>query len=258
MSAVASPPALVRLGLRPEPRRRLFCLPFAGGGAAAYGLWWRSLPADIEVQAALLPGRESRIREQPLDTIAAMVDAVLPSIQAKLDLPYAIFGHSMGGLLAFEIASALERAGGPAPEHLFVSARRSPDEPDPATPMHRLPEFEFLDTMNSRYGAVPDAVRAERELLDLLLPVLRADTHAIETYEPSLERRVRCKVHVFGGLDDRYPTPAQLPNWQRVAEQPIRVRVFAGDHFYLTAQRDALTADIAATWQTAPVEAARA
>lgn len=232
-------------------------MPFAGGGAATYGQWWRALPDDIEVQAALLPGRESRIREQPLDSIAAMVDALLPAVSAATDLPYSIFGHSMGGLVAFELVAALEGAGVRPPAHLFVSARRSPDEPDPATPMHRLPEPEFLDTMNERYGAIPDPVRRERELLELMLPVLRADTHAIETYEPTPGRTVRCKVHVFGGVEDRYPTPAQLPAWQRVAEQPIRVRLFAGDHFYLNTQRDALTADIAAQWQDDVVGAVR-
>ncbi|MDZ7630673.1 MAG: alpha/beta fold hydrolase [Gemmatimonadaceae bacterium] len=235
--------------------RRLFCLPFAGGGAVTYRLWHRTLPDDIEVVAAMLPGREARLNEAPLTSVAAMVDDLLPSVLAASDMPYAIFGHSMGALVAFELAKALERSGGRPPSQLFVSARRSPDEPETRAPMHALPEPAFLDEMQRRYGGIPAEVRAERELLDLLLPTLRADTCAFETYAMSAGPAVRCPVHVYGGVDDAHPTPAQLPAWERALGRPVRVRVFAGDHFYLNAQRDTLTADIAEQWQpdVAPV-----
>jgi surfactin synthase thioesterase subunit len=143
---------------------------------------------------------------------------------------------------------ALEAAGVRPPAHLFVSARRAPDEPDSEPPIHHLPDEEFLDELQRRYGAVPEAVRQEPELLALLLPTLRADIRAIERYVPSTARKVRCPVQVYGGSDDRHPVPGQLPGWKRVAERPVRVRLFAGDHFYLTPQRDALTADIVARW----------
>ena len=245
--AVATQP-LMRLGVRAAPRRRLFCMPYAGGGVAPYRLWHRSLPDDIEVYAASLPGRESRLRETPLQSIAAMVAYVLPAIEASTDLPYAIFGHSMGALMAFELTAALEASGLRAPSRLFVSARRSPDEPDPKTPVHALPEAQFLDELQARYGAIPDAVRNEPELLELLLPVLRADIKAVETYVPTLGARVRCLVNVYGGHDDTHPFPSQLPMWQRVSDQPMRIRMFEGDHFYLNAHREALTEDIASRW----------
>jgi medium-chain acyl-[acyl-carrier-protein] hydrolase len=177
-----------------------------------------------------------------------MVTAVQPLVAAASDLPYAIFGHSMGALVAFELTLALEAAGARAPSHLFVSARRPPDEPDPEPPVHALPQEEFLDELQRRYGGVPEAVRQERELLELLLPTLRADIRAIERYAPSSRRRVRCPVHVYGGSEDRHPTPSQLPGWQRVADRDVRVRLFAGDHFYLNLQRDALMSDIVASW----------
>jgi medium-chain acyl-[acyl-carrier-protein] hydrolase len=254
VTATAPFPALVRLGLRTAARRRLFCLPYAGGGVAAYRLWARSLPEDIEVFAAQLPGRDGRLRDTPLPSIAAMVDMLLPAVIESSDLPYAIFGHSMGALVAYELVSALERASVRAPSHLFVSSRRAPDEPDTRVPLHDMPESQFLVELQERYGAIPAAVLDEPELLELLLPVVRADIRAVETYRPSLAvpHQVRCAVHVYGGEDDRHPRPAQLPGWQRVAASPVRVRVFAGDHFYLQQQRDALTADIAAQWPAAP------
>jgi medium-chain acyl-[acyl-carrier-protein] hydrolase len=250
MSSAGQVNSLLRLGVRAAPRRRLFCMPYAGGGVAPYRLWFKSLPDDIEVLAAQLPGRESRLRELPLSSIMAMVDTLLPAIEAASDLPYAIFGHSMGALIAYELTAALERRGGRAPSRLFVSARRPPDEPDTWSPIHELPEPVFLEELQTRYGAIPAAVLAEPELLELLLPVVRADIRAVETYWPSSDApaTVRCPVSVYGGDADTHPLPAQLPLWQRLASHPIRVRVFAGDHFYLQGQREALTADIAAQW----------
>ena len=250
MSGAVGVHPLLRLGVRAAPRRRLFCMPYAGGGVAPYRLWFRSLPDDIEVLAAQLPGRESRLRESPLPSIHAMVQAVRPAIEASSDLPFAIFGHSMGALMAFELTHALERDGARTPERLFVSARRAPDEPDTRPPVHALPESQFLDELQERYGAIPDAVRSEPELMELLLPVLRADIRAVETYEPTPGAIVRCPVDIYGGNDDRYPRPAQLPLWSRLVTQPVRIRLFDGDHFYLNAQREALTADIAARWAT--------
>ncbi len=247
----------LRLGVRAAPRRRLFCLPFAGGGVAPYRLWFKSLPDDIEVHAAQLPGRESRLSEMPLSSIMAMVDIVRPAIEALSDLPYAIFGHSMGSLIAYETTIALEHRGGRPPSRLFVSARRAPDEPDTWSPIHALPEPAFLDELQIRYGAIPEPVLAEPELLELLLPVVRADIRAVETYGPSTgtATRVRCPVTVYGGDADTHPRPAQLPDWQRAAVDPVRVRVFPGDHFYLNTQREALTADIATQWQDAAAAA---
>ena len=239
---------LLRFGTGSAARRRLFCIPYAGGGAGAFRWWVKDLPDDIELVAVQLPGRESRLRERPLDSIPDMVAAVQPIITAASDLPYAIFGHSMGALVAFELTLALEAAGAHVPSRLFVSARRPPDEPDSNPPVHALPQDEFLDELQRRYGGVPEAVRQEVELLALLLPTLRADIRAIELYTPSRPRKVQCPVHVYGGSEDRYPAPAQLPGWQRVADREVRVRLFAGDHFYLNTQRDALTADIAAHW----------
>jgi surfactin synthase thioesterase subunit len=260
--APASPPpgAAVASALRfatvTRPTWRLFCLPFAGGGAAGYRTWHRTLPDDVDVVALQLPGRDAHRRVRPLDRIADMVQAARPVLEAEADLPYAIFGHSMGALVAYELTVALERDGHSTPSHLFVSARRPPDEPHDAAPIHGLPDEQFLDELQGRYGGVPEVVRREPDLLALLLPVLRADVAAIETYTPLTDRRVACPVRVYGGAADRHPRPEQLPGWQRFADHDVSVQLFPGDHFYVATQQAALTADLAARFAAvlAPVE----
>jgi len=247
MSEAARAAGGLRFAAKVGPSRRLFCLPYAGGGAGVFRAWSPILAPDIELVAVQLPGREGRLREPSFASIEEIVAAVLPLVVRASDLPYALFGHSMGALIAYALTVALEREGQRAPAHLFLSARRPPDEPDPESPLHGLPEAQFLDVIQTRYGAIPEAVLQEPDLLALLLPTLRADIGAIERF-PLSSQRVRCPVHVFGGARDRHPAPAQLAGWQRVAEQPVRVRLFEGDHFYLAAQREALVADICSQW----------
>ena len=252
MSGSAPVATLLRLGKRQTPTRRLFCLPYAGGGVAAYGQWWRSLPADIEVMGVQFPGRESRIAEAPLDSVAAMAAAALPAILAASDLPFALFGHSMGGLVAFELTLALEqREESERPQHLFVSARRAPDVREPEPSMSPMSDEQFLDELSGRYGAISDDVRREPELLSLLLPVMRADVRAIEVYEPPTGRMVQCPLEVYGGTTDLHPRPEELAAWQRWAAQRIEVTLFEGDHFFLAPQREALTAHMAKAWPSA-------
>lgn len=253
--ALRSTTMLLPYGARSNPRQRLFCLPYAGSGAVVYRPWADALPTDIEPVAIKLPGRETRLREPSLPTITQMVDVLLPEVKTATDLPYSIFGHSMGALLAFALTVALERENVRPPTHLFVSGRRSPDEPDPDSGLRLLPEEQFLDALQSRYGGIPEAARNEPDLMELLLPPLRADVNANETYDYQASIKVRCPVHVFGGAADRHPRPMLLRGWSRVAEQPVRVRLFAGDHFYLTTQREALTTDIASVMATLPVSA---
>lgn len=240
--------ALLRFPGTGEAQRRIFCFPFAGGGPAAFRLWPRDLPADIEVMAVRLPGRSPSSREPLLDSVDAVVDALLPVLSATTDLPYAFFGHSMGALLAFEFTVALEQSDAPAPEQLFVSGHNAPDESSTERLMHTLPDAEFLDELDKSYAGIPEAVRNEPELLAMLLPALRADVRIYETYRPLTDGQVSCPVHVYGGIDDRHPRPGELAAWQRVAERPISVQTFPGDHFYLSSAREALTADIALRW----------
>ena len=240
---------LLRLGRQQATTRRLFCFPYAGGGVSVYSQWWRTLPADIEVLGVQLPGRESRMAEPPLTSIAGMVAAALPVITGKTDQPYAFFGHSMGGLLAFEITSAMQRLGGVrTPEATFISARRAPEVREPSPPLHRLPDDGLIAAVSARYGGMSDDVLREPELMALLLPTLRADVQAVETYEPSASAPLQSALHVFGGTRDRHPEPDELHGWQRWVSAPLHIEMFEGDHFYIGAQRQAVTETIARLW----------
>jgi surfactin synthase thioesterase subunit len=250
--------SLIRYDAGVHARRRLYCVPFAGGGPSTYRLWPKCLPADVEVVAVVIPGRDPRVRAASGEPVpASMAEligpcvAVIAEMQAADPLPFAFFGHSMGALVAYELTVAMEAAAMDAPRrpsHLFVSGRRAPDERHEGKVIHGLPDDEFLDAMQRRYNAVPDAVRREPELLALFLPGLRADVQVFETYAPLTDRRVQCPVRVYGGADDHQPTPDALPGWQRVAEREVSVRVFPGGHFYLNDEREGLAADVAAPW----------
>lgn len=239
---------IIRFESASEPTRRLFCLPFAGGGPATYRLWPKANPGDVEICAIQYPGREPRSPIPPLDSVPDLVASVVQAIDETSDLPFAIFGHSLGALVAFEVAAALEATGRVRPDRLFVSARRPADEAHDAPPCHDLPEPQFLDQIQGKYGGVPDVVLNEPDLLALLLPMLRADVRAYETYQPTPDRRVDCPVHVFGGVDDRHPRPDQLQGWSRVTTSEPTVRVFEGDHFYINDQREAITREIMRLW----------
>ena len=252
MSAASADPraataTFIRFGSSAPARRRLICLPFAGGTAATYRLWPQSLPADVEVRFAQLPGRDLR-GAAPLDSIAAMVAAVLPAVDELADLPYAIFGHSMGALVAYELTAAIEQSRGHRPDCLFVSARRPPDEGDTHPPLAHLDDAEFVGEMRDRYNAIPDAVLAEPDLLTLLLPLLRADIRAFESYRHTLNTMIETPVHVFGGRYDARPRPELLDGWQRVARHPITVETFPGGHFFINDVREPLIRAIVSRW----------
>jgi len=231
---------------RPRARARLYCFSHAGGGASAYRLWPAGLPADLDVAAVQLPGREGRLREPPIASIPAIVEGLLPALRAHADRPFAFFGHSMGAVVASELARALDGSGGPRPLHLFLSGRRPPHVPDPETPLHVLPDPTFVEELVRRYGGIPAEILQHADLMELLLPTIRADIRALETFRPGPRAPLPVPISAFGGADDRRTPRPHLEAWGGVTSAAFRVRVFPGAHFYLEACRDALLADLAA------------
>ena len=245
---------------RPSPQDtpsvRLFCLPFAGGSAATYRLWPRHLPDSIELIAYQPSGRAHRLREPPLTSIDAMVEAVLAEFSPWMDRPFALFGHSLGAVVASECTRVLE-ARGHSPIHLFVSARAPGGELDDR--IHHLPDDEFIAAMNRRYRGIPDEILKYPDVLALLLPPLRADRQALETFRPAPGRaRIACPTTVFGGALDRAVPRHDLQSWHDEVAGPCRIRVFPGDHFYLEPQRADLVAEIAAALAPASAQSTRA
>jgi medium-chain acyl-[acyl-carrier-protein] hydrolase len=232
---------------RPQARARLFCFPSAGVGGSAYRLWPAALPPSLEVCPVQLPGRENRLREAPLANISALVDALVPALLPHLDLPFAFFGHSMGAVLASEVARALAGAGGSLPKHLIVSGRRPPHVPSAEPPFHTLPDPEFVAEVNRRYRGIPAEVMQQEDLLALLLPCLRADITALETHLPARRPPLSCPISAFGGADDRLTPREHLEAWRSETSAAFHVRVYPGDHFYLNPHRAQVLADVWAT-----------
>src|ERR1700761_4443246 len=224
---------MIRSRSAPAPRLRLFCLPCAGRGAALYRGWPEFSGCEMELCAIQLPGRESRLRESPFTRMPDAVDRILEALERYLDLPFALFGHSMGAILCFELARQLRSRYGVGPIHLFVSARRAPQFPDPLPPLHRLPDARFIAEINRRYSGLPHEVLANTELMELLLPVLRADVQMIETYayEPGLP--LDCPITALGGLEDSDLRMADLEGWHAHTNSRFETKLFPGDHFFV-------------------------
>ena len=169
--------------LRADARMRLFCLPHAGSGAAGFHRWKAELRRfEIDVCPLMLPGRETRLAEPPGRDAGALIFSLMAAGGELLDRPYAIYGHSMGALLALAWACAIERAGLPMPRWLLVSGRNAPDETTPGTLLHRLPDREFVAQLEQRYGGMVPGLLDDPELRAIFLPILRADLTLVETF----------------------------------------------------------------------------
>lgn len=238
---------LQRLVARPQANARLFCFPYAGAGAAVYRLWSTALPEQLEVIAVQLPGRASRLREPAIASIPALVAALIPELRPHMNLPFAFFGHSMGALLASEVTRELTVSGGPLPKHLVVSGRRPPHVSSPEPLLHQLPDSQFLSEINRRYGGIPPELLQHADVLELLLPSLRADMTAIETFLPSPRMTLPCPISAFGGAEDKLTPREHLEAWRGETSRAFRVRTFPGGHFYLDTCREEVLADLSLT-----------
>jgi surfactin synthase thioesterase subunit len=225
-------PWLVYSDSNPHTRLRLFCFPYAGGNATLYSTWSRALPSEVAVCPIQLPGRGSRWKEKPFTSAAELVAAVANSLAPLFEQPFALFGHSMGGLLSFELTRELRRRGLPQPRQLFVSAFRAPHLPDPDPPMHNMPDADLVEELK-RLNGTPAEVLADPELLRMLLPTLRADASVCETYAHAPEAPLDLPLAVFGGLGDPKITQAELEEWRTHTRGPCALRMIPGDHFFV-------------------------
>jgi medium-chain acyl-[acyl-carrier-protein] hydrolase len=225
----------------PQAALRLFCFPYAGGGTLSYRPWAEQLPF-VEVCPILLPGRERRLAEPALTHFPTLIAALHSAIYSYLDKPFVCFGHSMGGLLAFELIHQLQQQG-QTPLHLFVSGCRAPQLPDPEPQMHTLPDAEFLEELR-RLNGTPDAVLANQELMTLLLPTLRADFTVTKTYCYSPQPPLSCPITAFGGLQDPTVTYDSLTAWQLQTNAAFSLQMLPGDHFFLNSSQALLIQSI--------------
>ena len=216
----------------PRPDARLFCFPFAGGGAAVFRNWPRMLPPGIEMVAIRPPGRETRIKEPPYGEIVDLAADVAKVLEPLLDRPFALFGHSMGAMVAFELARDLHARGGGA-GHLFVSARRAPTVPEWLPAFSHLPEDEFLAEVRERYGDLAGALVEDPEARRVLLPCLRADVAMVEAHEHKPGPVLECPITAFTGIHDRSVRATDIGAWRTQTSGPFRAVPLPGDHFFL-------------------------
>ena len=245
-----SNPWLICPNPRPGAIAKLFCFAYAGGGASAFRKWASEIDRDIEVCGIQLPGRENRLREQPFESIAELAPALAEGILPLLDRPFAFYGHSLGGKIAFEVARALRRKRSALPCHIFVGACHAPQLSWPFPQLHDLVEAELIEGIQKRYGGIPHQILEDAELRALLVPALRADLRLMETYRHSSESPLDCAITAFGGLADTSVGRADLEAWRFQTCNAFDLRMVAGDHFFLQTERGGLLRALAAGLKT--------
>jgi surfactin synthase thioesterase subunit len=227
-----------------DARLRLFCLPYAGGGASIFHRWVDALGPSIDVRAVQPPGREQRLPEQPFHSLEPLVAELAEAMEPWLTLPYALFGSSMGALIAFEAARQLSATPAGPPVKLLVAARGAPHVPDPGPELHRLPDGAFVQAIRRLHGT-PDEVFEHGELRALLLPLLRADFTLCETYRYRERAPLDAPIVAFGGQQDDTVSRSDLEAWRELTRSSFTLRMLPGGHFFVHSAREALLSAIA-------------
>ncbi|MBX9391748.1 thioesterase II family protein [Streptomonospora nanhaiensis] len=225
-------PAVLRAAApQPAATVRLVCFPHSGGGPAAYHRWAAALAPDIEVWPVTLPGRAGRAREPLAGAWGPLVEEATAAVLEEVPGPVALFGHSLGAALAFEVARAMTRAGEP-PVHLLVSARTAPQQPRFRIDLP-AGNAELLDAVDRAYAGVPAAVRDSAELRDHFTPILRADLELSNSYTYRPGPALPCPITALGGETDATVSAADLAGWGDHTRAGFEAHLFPGGHFYL-------------------------
>jgi len=219
-----------------QAKLRLFCFPFAGGGGSFYRSWSQDLPAGVEVCPVQLPGRETRMRETAYTRIEPLISDVTNALLPWLDKPYCLFGHSMGSLVVFELARRLATAHNSSPEHVFVSGYNAPQLEYKSALRSDLPENEFMAQL-ARMEGTPKEVLESPELMQLLLPVMRADCAVCDFYTYSEQAALLCPISVYGGSEDHETPQQSLEAWREQTASAFNCQLFQGGHFFLQSAR---------------------
>lgn len=230
-SAVRTP-WLTRVRCPPAASCRLFCFPYAGGSAGIYANWSRLLGPEIEVCAIRLPGRAERLREPPFTRMEPLVDALASAMAQCSDRPCAFFGHSMGAMVSFEVARTLRARGERQPSHLLLSACAAPTATRRRRPCHQLSDDALVEELR-RLNGTPAEALATPEILDCLLPAIRADFEVMETYCYRPAPPLDVPITVIGGTQDPDVSPEELAAWGVESTVGYSLRMLAGDHFFL-------------------------
>lgn len=220
-----------------SPRARLFCFSYAGGSPGMYLAWQGRFDPAVEVCSVQLPGRGARFNERAPTDIASLVATLAAEIDAASDLPFYFFGHSLGGLLAFEVARALSARSAAMPGHLFVSGCGAPRQRTPARGYGALDAAALLEKLKNYDGTPPEAL-ANDELMQVLLPAIRADFMLGDGYIYAPDPPLAIALTVLAGTADRFVSSAQVAGWRAETSGPCRIAWFDGGHFFIHSRRD--------------------
>ena len=236
---VSRTPWLLPFSNKKSARVKMFCFPYAGGSASIYRSWSDALGETVEVLGIQLPGRENRLFEQPIDRVQTAVEQVATNIQPFLDKPYLIYGHSMGAIVGFELARYLQQTAPLAPSHLILSSYRAPHLPNRHERIHQLETPQFLSKIESLNGASPIFFQ-DQELIQLALPMLRADFKLHETYTYVPDTPLSCPMTVLGGTDDSRISEEELSGWEQHTTNIFSLHMLTGGHFFIKTHPDKL------------------
>jgi len=235
-------PYVVTIKTNPKISRRLICFAHAGGGASYFRPWAATLPDWIELCAIQLPGRETRYCEPLLTSFDAVLEPVAQSLMQLTDIPTALFGHSFGGLLAFAAAQGLS-AQGRTPQLVAVSAVRAPHLPAIRS-LAALPDAALLAAICDLGGVSGEALQYP-QLLQLALPILRADFNCVESYRrPQAHETISASLWACGGDCDQGVDVKSLSAWSAHAGADFKMRLFSGGHFYIAEHGPTLLTEI--------------
>ncbi|WP_197256734.1 thioesterase II family protein [Paenibacillus dendritiformis] len=227
----------------PNASFRLFCLHHAGGSASSYVPWRQHLPKTIELCPIQLPGRENRYEEQFELSIPQLVRRIAAGLSPYLDRPYAIFGHSMGGLLGYELAHELRSTYSCPPRWLFVSGVLPPERFGNRTRLSELPQEKLLQALERNYGT-DISLFENKEYANFYVPILRADFGLVEAYRHGPKQPLPCPIKAYSGRQDPLISLRDLVMWERHTSHFFSYRIYEGGHFFLNDCIESMCADI--------------
>ncbi|MBV1940511.1 alpha/beta fold hydrolase [Streptomyces sp. BV286] len=216
---------------RGDHRHRLICFPHAGAGAGAYAEWAALLPPEIELAAVQLPGRQNRIAEAPVTAVGPLVKLLTQALRPVMDGPFSFFGHSGGAVLAFELARALQAKGGPQPSGLFLSAQSAPGTAGRIKQLRDLTDDDLAAEV-VRLGGIEPEIAEDQDVMDALLPTLRADFDLWEQHRIESGPRLKSPITVLSGATDPRAPLDTLDGWREQTEGAFTTRLYPGGHFY--------------------------
>jgi medium-chain acyl-[acyl-carrier-protein] hydrolase len=215
----------------------LFCFHHAGGSAAFFRDWPNLLTPFVNLFAAQLPGRDTRHDEPFAATIDIILRELLAYKQLFIDKPLILFGHSLGSIIAFELARQLENQSITSPKCLIVSGRCSPQLSDAQEKVYSLPDALFIKRLIEKYGGINEEIQKDKNLLNLFLPRLRADINLSENYKYVALSPLECPIFVMSGAGDPSVNRDDLLGWQAESKAPGKIYMFDGEHFFLESNK---------------------